>query len=1306
MGPERAGDDDVESNVPAPAEGAAPSENRPVIVDQGGVTREALFQALNDWFAEFIRTNPAVKPPPPHDSQATHVAQAPPVTGTVIREKPPVDRIRKQGAEEFRATKDDDAERAEFWLENTIRVFDELSCTPEECMKYVVSLLRDSAYHWWKTLVSIVPKERVTWDFFREEFRKKYISQRLSKYARECVSTEAIMCKRFEDGLNDNIRLSVGVLEIKEFVILVERACKAEEMLKRKGKVEIETQDTKKRQMSRSFQATSKRPKEFSTRSSFSAGYSSQNRGSRFKDPKAQTTSTASVGNVGQGRSRCPRCGRLHYGPCWAGKNICYKCGAPDHFVRECPDVANREVTQSARSENAPTRGRSPRQLGVGPSNRGTSRDSVVRLDVRAPARTYAIRAREEASFPDVITGTFSLHDINVIALIDPGSTHLYVCKKLMPSISMPIESTEFRLLPADLMLLPFDEFDVILGMDWLTTHDLIVNCGKKFIELKCENSEILRVNSEESDSSFPIISVMSAQTCFRKGYEAYLAFVLNTKDPELKIESVLMVCEFPDVFPEELLGLPPVREVEFGIELIQELTDKGFIRPSSSPWGAPVLFVKKKDRSMRLCIDYRQLNKVTVKNKYPLPRIDDLFDQLKGATVFFKIDLRSGYYQLRVKESDVLKTAFRTRYGHYEFLVMPFGLTNAPAIFIDLMNRIFKPYLDKFVVVFIDDILIYSHDETEHAEHLRTVLQILRDNQLYAKFSKSEFWLREVGFLGHIVSGEGIKVDSSKISAIVDWKPPRNVSEDIKFEWTEKCQQSFDKLKTLLTKAPVLVQPEPGKEFVIYSDASMNGLGCVLMQEGKVIGYASRQLKPHEKNYPTHDLELVAIIFALKIWRHHLYGEKCNIFTDHKSLKYLMTQKDLNLRQKRWLELIKDYELVIDYHPGKANIVADVLSRKSLFALRALNTSLALSDDGFILAELRAKPMFLEEIFEAQKNDSELLAKRDQCESDIESDFQISSDGCLMFRDRVKAKHQVPSGLLQPVLVPEWKWDRVTMDFVTGLPFTPRKKDAIWVVIDKLMKSAHFIPIRIDYSLDKLAELYISEIVRLHGVPLSIILDRDPRFTSRFWKKLQKALGTKLSFSTAFHPQTDGQLERVIQVLEDMLRCCVLEFQGSWEKYLPLVEFAYNNSYQSSLKMAPYEALYGRKCRTPLYWTELKENQIYEVDLVKETEEKVKIIRDCLKAASDRQKSYADLKRKEIEYQTEVEIQPDMTYGEEPVKILAREVKQLRNKSIALVKVLWNRHGVDEATWEPEEAMQKQYPNLFTGKIFGDENP
>ncbi|KAA3473699.1 DNA/RNA polymerases superfamily protein [Gossypium australe] len=608
----------------------------------------------------------------------------------------------------------------------------------------------------------------------------------------------------------------------------------------------------------------------------------------------------------------------------------------------------------------------------------------------------------------------------------------------------------------------------------------------------------------------------------------------------------------------------------------LQELTERGFARPSFLPWGAPVLFVKKKDGAMRMCIDYRQLNKVTIKNKYLLPKIDDLFDQLKGATVFSKIDPRSRYYQSRVTDSDILKTGFRTRYGHYEFLVTPFGLTNAPAIFMDLINRIFRPYLDRFVVVFIDDILIYSRDENEHAEHLRIVLQTLKEKQLYAKFSKCEFWLHE-------------------ISAILNWKPPRNVSEvrsflglasyycrfvkgfstiatlltrllqkDVRFEWSDKCQRSFDQLKTLLTEAPMLVQPESGKEFVIYSDASLNGLGCVLMQEGEVVAYASRQLKPHEKNYPMYDLELAAIVFALKIWHHYLYGEKCHVFLDHKSLKYLMTQKDLNLRQRRWLELLKDYELVIDYHPGKANVVLD------------------LTDDSFVIPELKAKPLFLQQICDAQKSDNELLAKRAQCEVNSESEFQIVDD-CFRFRDRicvlrnpeliqlilgeahnsslsvhpgstkmyhdlkrhywwsgmkrdisdfiskclicqqVKAEHQVPSGLLQPILIPEWKWDRVTMDFVSGLPQTPKKKDMIWVIVDRLTKTAHFIPIRSDYSLDRLAELYISKIVRLHGVPLSILSVRGPRFTSRFWKKLQEALGTKLHFSTSFHPQTDG---------------------------------------------------------------------------------------------------------------------------------------------------------------------------------------
>ena len=403
------------------------------------------------------------------------------------------------------------------------------------------------------------------------------------------------------------------------------------------------------------------------------------------------------------------------------------------------------------------------------------------------------------------------------------------------------------------------------------------------------------------------------------------------------------------------------------------------------------MLFVKKKDGTLRLCVDYRQLNKLTVNNKYLLPRIDDLFDQLRGTSIFLKIDLRSGYHHLKIKDADVHKMVFRTRYGHYEFLVMLFGLTNALAAFMDLMNRVFRPYMDQFFVVFINDILVYSKDREIYDTHLRAVLETLRKEQLYAKLSKCEFWLTEVSFLGHIVSKEGIRVDQKKIEVVVEWKPPRNVTEvrsflglggyyrrfvkgfsmiatpmtrllqkNVKYEWSEKCQGSFGKLKAFLTEAPVLTQPTCGKEYVIYSDASLNVLGCVLMQEGKVVTYASRQLKSHEKNYPMHDLEFAAIVFALKIWRHYLYGEKCFIYTGHKSLKYLPSQRELNLRQRRWMELIKDYDCVIDYHPEKANVLADALSRKIVQTLRALNAHLSLSDDGIVVVELIARPNLL----------------------------------------------------------------------------------------------------------------------------------------------------------------------------------------------------------------------------------------------------------------------------------------------------------------------------------------------------------
>ncbi|GJT54107.1 putative reverse transcriptase domain-containing protein [Tanacetum coccineum] len=587
--------------------------------------------------------------------------------------------------------------------------------------------------------------------------------------------------------------------------------------------------------------------------------------------------------------------------------------------------------------------------------------------------------------------------------------------------------------------------------------------------------------------------------------------------------------------------------------------------------------------------------------------------------------------------------------------------------------------------------IMDLNRNKQEHKEHLKIILELLKKEELYAKFSKCEFWIPKVQFLGHVIDSEGIHVDPAKIESIKDWTSPKSPTEirqflglagyyrrfiegfskiakpmtkltqkKVKFEWGDKQEAAFQLLKQKLCSAPILALPEGSEDFIAYCDASKKGLGAVLMQREKVISYASRQLKIHEKNYTTHDLELGAVVFALKIWRHYLYGTKCTVFTDHKSLQHILDQKELNMRQRRWLELLSDYDCDIRYHPGKANVVADALSRKEReppLRVRALVMTISLNlpkqilnaqtearkpenikseDVGGMLIENAKFPEAIREQKLEPRADGTLYLndmKKLYWWTNMKADIAIYVSKCLTLA-KVKAEHQRPSGLLVQPKIPEWKWDNITMDFVTKLPKTSQGYDIIWVIVDRLTKSAIFTPMRETDPLDKLARLYLKEVVTRHGIPVSIICDRDPRFASNFWRSLQNALGTNLDMSTAYHPQTDGQSERTIQTLEDMLRACAIDFGKGWVNHLPLVEFSYNNSYHASIKAAPFEALYGRKCRSPVCWTEVGEAQILGPELIQETTEKIIQIKQRMQAARDRQKSYADLKRKPMEFQ------------------------------------------------------------------------
>ncbi|GKA16186.1 putative reverse transcriptase domain-containing protein, partial [Tanacetum coccineum] len=872
----------------------------------------------------------------------------------------------------------------------------------------------------------------------------------------------------------------------------------------------------------------------------------------------------------------CERCFTRHVGACTI---MCHKCGKVGHKTRYCKE---KNVATGANALPIPTcyecgkqghtRNRCPRKV---------KQEEVGEVRVRA----YAIKDGEPQG-PNVLTGTFLLNNRYASVLFDSGSDRSFVDTRFSSMLnidpvkigaSYEIELADGRVVSTntvlkcctlnlvnhifeiDLMPIELGTFDVIIGMDWLVKHDVVIVCGEKVVRIPYEN-KMLIVESDNGVSRLKVISCVKAHKYIERGCHLFLAHVTKKKSKEKRLEDVPVICDFPKVFPEELLGLPPPRQVEFRIDIVpgvapvarapyklapsemrelsvqlQELLEKGFTRPSSSPWGAPVLFVKKKDGSFTMCIDYRELNMLTLKNHYPLPRIDNLFNQLQ-----------------------------RTRYGHFEFQVMPFGWTNAPAVFMDLMNRVCKPYLDKFIIVFIDDILVYSKDEEEHVKHLKIILELIKKEILYAKFSKCDFWLDSVQFLGHVIDRSGVHVDPAKIEATKSWAAPMTPTEG------KEEEEAFHTPKRKLCRAPILVLPEETEDFVVYCDASLKGYGAVLMQREKV-----KVIKPLR----VRDL----------------------MMTVHNDLPKQIheAQKEAMKKKLRDLVMHESHKSNYSVHPGSDKMYQDL---KLLYWW-----------------------------------------------PNMKADIATYVSKCLTCA-KVKAEHQKPSRLLQQPEIPVWKWERITMDFL-------------------------------------------------------------------------EALGTNLDMSTAYRPQTDGQGERNIQTLEDMLRACVIDFGSSWDRHFPLVEFSYNNSYHASIKAASYEALYGRKCRSPICWSEVGDSQLTGPELIHDTTEKIVQIKNRLLAARSRQKSYADKRAKPLEFEVgdmvllkvspwkgtvhfaytlelpeelkgihstfhvsnlkkclaegdvvvlidEIQLDDKLHMIEEPVEVVDREVKRLKQSRIPIVKV------------------------------------
>lgn len=721
--------------------------------------------------------------------------------------------------------------------------------------------------------------------------------------------------------------------------------------------------------------------------------------------------------------------------------------------------------------------------------------------------------------------------------------------------------------------------------------------------------------------------------------------------------------------------------------EWLAENLRRGFIRPSKSPAGAPMLFAEKKSGDLRPCHDYRGLNAITIKNRMPLPLISDSLDRLRGARIFTKLDIRGAYNLVRIREGDEWKTAFRTRYGLFETLVMPFGLTNAPATFQAIINDLLRDLIDVTVLVYLDDILVFSANPAQHEEHVREVLRRLANDGFYLNAEKCEFSTTKTEYLGYTISTSGISMSRDKVAAVLDWPAPTCVRElqaflgfanfyrrfiegysrrilpmtrllrkGIAFEFDVGANAAFCDLKLAFTQAPVLVHYDPARETQLEVDASDGAISGILSQKHDdgvfhPIAFMSRRLEPAELNYGIGEKELLAIVHSVRVWRHYFEGLHLpfNVLTDHNNLTAFQTARILTRRQARWSEILNSYKYTLTYRAGRLNGKADALSRRPdlleggkaanapaevLFRPLTINgTSTTLTTDKSPGPAPDTSPL-LDDIRQALASDPTLSTLIDQASHGQAEGYEIQ-DGLLRLRGRVcvpnqqalrvailrqahdghsaghlgrdktlklvsrdfhwpglrsfvaeyvkscprcqrtKAPRHAPYGRLQPLPIPTRPWLSISMDHIVDLPFS-RGHNAILVVVDRHSKQAHFIPARTTDTASDLARQFVDRIYRLHGLPADIVSDRGSLFRSHWWTAVLKQLRIHPNLSTAHHPQTDGQTERVNQVLEQYLRTYCTHLQDDWHDLLPLAEFAYNNAPQASVGFSPFFVNHG----------------------------------------------------------------------------------------------------------------------------------